>query len=235
MHLSSMKRMEWFIKQYIESNLMGKDKIKVLDVGSYDVNGTYKVFFSDEKYEYVGLDMADGPNVDIVPKNIYEWSEIENDSFDIVISGQALEHIEYPWLTMKEIVRVLKPTGICCIIAPSTIPEHRYPLDCYRYYPDGMKALAKYSGLDAIHVSTGGIPDEKASYEWDSIDNDTILIAAKNLERCIWGGEEENYPQLAIERRVPYVGGSYADLVLYTIKRPFIKMHREVINKKKYF
>ena len=34
--------------------------------------------------------MADGPNVDIVPEATYQWKEIENDTYDITISGQAL-------------------------------------------------------------------------------------------------------------------------------------------------
>ena len=29
--------------------------------------------------------------------------------------------------------------------APSRGPEHRYPNDCWRFYPDGYRALAKYA------------------------------------------------------------------------------------------
>lgn len=39
--------------------------------------------------------MVDGPNVDLVPKDIYYWEEITDESFDLVISGQVFEHIEY--------------------------------------------------------------------------------------------------------------------------------------------
>ncbi|MEM1725222.1 MAG: methyltransferase domain-containing protein, partial [Thermoplasmata archaeon] len=42
-----------------------------------------------------------------VVKDPYNWIEIEDSSVDVVISGQAFEHIEYPWLTIKEIYRVL--------------------------------------------------------------------------------------------------------------------------------
>lgn len=41
-----------------------------------------------------------------------------------------------------------------CIVAPSRGPEHRYPLDCWRYYPDGLSALAKWAGLSVIEAKT---------------------------------------------------------------------------------
>ena len=81
--------MKWFVDNYA-SKIEGK--IKVLDVGSFDVNGTYKPLFEENKYEYFGLDMESGANVDIVLKNPYNWSEIETDSFEIVIS-LSLIHI----------------------------------------------------------------------------------------------------------------------------------------------
>jgi hypothetical protein len=43
--------MKWFVDNYVSQ--IEKDNIKVLDVGSYDVNGNYKQFFMDEKYHYI--------------------------------------------------------------------------------------------------------------------------------------------------------------------------------------
>jgi 2-polyprenyl-3-methyl-5-hydroxy-6-metoxy-1,4-benzoquinol methylase len=103
--------MEYLVNYYDEAIRNGREKIKVLDIGSYDVNGSYRKIFSDSKYEYTGLDMAAGPNVDIVPDSIYDWKEIGDNSYDLVVSGQTFEHIEYPWLTIKEIERVLYPGG----------------------------------------------------------------------------------------------------------------------------
>ncbi|MDO9191143.1 MAG: methyltransferase type 11, partial [Sulfurimicrobium sp.] len=42
--------------------------------------------------------------------------------------------------------------------APSRGPEHRYPVDCWRYYPDGYAALAKYGGLELLEVNTDWDP-----------------------------------------------------------------------------
>ena len=80
---------------------------RVLDVGSYGVNGVYRDLFKENNIEYVGLDIEAGPNVDIVVKDSYCWDCLPDESFDYIISGQAFEHIEYPWLTIKEIYKKL--------------------------------------------------------------------------------------------------------------------------------
>ena len=92
MHTSSMLRMTWFEKDFA-SKLAGNE-ISILDVGSYSVNGSYKGIFSDHKYKYTGMDMSAGPNVDLVLPNPYDWSRIPSDTYDVVISGQAFEHVE---------------------------------------------------------------------------------------------------------------------------------------------
>ncbi len=47
MHKSSYLRMEWFAKTFLNSSDV---PIAVLDVGSYDVNGSYKPLFHSEKH-----------------------------------------------------------------------------------------------------------------------------------------------------------------------------------------
>ena len=178
MHKSSILRMQWFVEQYLSKSSNDK-KIKVLDVGSYDVNGSYKHLFPGDKYDYKGLDMERGPNVDIFIENPYKWKNLETDSFDVVISGQAFEHIEFFWITMSEMARVLKKGGLICIIAPNGFEEHRYPVDCYRFFTDGMVSLARYVCLEPLHAHTNLAP-KTSDRDWysDSF-ADSILIAKK--------------------------------------------------------
>ncbi|MFN3480499.1 MAG: glycosyltransferase, partial [Thermodesulfovibrionales bacterium] len=165
-----------------------KGKVRILDVGSYGVNGTYREIFSDkERFDYTGLDLTPGPNVDYVPSDPYEWEDLPDESFDVIISGQAFEHIEYPWLTIREMKKKLKVGGIICIIAPSRGPEHRYPVDCWRYYPDGFKALAKWAGLEVIDCKTtwgkSGFSD--GSDQW----GDTLCMLRKGNNSFIKTGD----------------------------------------------
>jgi len=172
-----MKRMEWFADKYISKTQ--KNGVSILDIGSYDVNGCYKEIFTDRSYNYTGLDMENGPNVDIVPKNAYKWAEINTDSYDAVISGQALEHIEFFWLTVAEMIRATKKNGLICIIAPNGFEEHRYPVDCWRFFTDGMVALARYHELEILHAHTNCGPTTKSEEWFSKSEADTILVAKK--------------------------------------------------------
>lgn len=156
------------MQKFVEKYLDPSTPLRVLDVGSQDVNGSYKPLFTP--WEYTGADMSEGKNVDIVISDIYIWNEWEEKSFDVVVCGQTLEHVEYPWITMQEIARVVKPGGLVCIIVPSTGPEHKYPLDCWRMFTDGVNALAKYAELTILESYT----DTEVN-DW----HDTVLIAQR--------------------------------------------------------
>jgi len=192
-----MKRVEWFEHNY-KTFLENKTQIRVLDVGGRDINGNYKQLFKAENYIYEVLDIADGDGVDIIPREPYSWKEIEDDTYDIVISGQTFQHIEYPWLTIKEIGRVLKKGGICCILAPSNRYNERYPIVCYGILKDGFVALAKWAGLKVLHVSVAGVPCLETDLDWDYPLDDGMLIAQKPRED---GTVIEHAPQLTVERR----------------------------------
>jgi len=124
---------------------------KVLDVGSMDVNGSYRNLFN-ERIQYLGLDLEQGRNVDLVLKSPYDFP-VASSSMDLIISGQAFEHIEFFWLTWLEMTRVVKDGGYIFLIAPSRGAEHRYPVDCWRFYPDGFSALAKLGSCELIETA----------------------------------------------------------------------------------
>lgn len=164
--------MEWFSKTYLNSG----ENLEILDVGSLDNSGKYNYsdIFKKRKWNYTGLDIQSGPNVDIVVKDIYYWFEIDDESYDVIISGQFFEHLEFFWLTMSQIERVLKPGGYVCIIAPSAGPKHGGDmLNCYRFYEDGLRAMAKYVDLEVIHASVDSREEAKPWY-------DACLVARKS-------------------------------------------------------
>lgn len=175
MHSSSYLNMKNFIDKYLNFS----ERLRIIDIGSQDVgqNSSYKELFNQENWTYVGCDMVSGMNVDVVLSNVYSWKELKSNSADVIISGQVFEHIEYFWITMLEISRVLKTGGICCIIAPSGGNRHRYPLDCWRFYEDGFRALAKYACLDVVEAFT-----QRTRYDFEQFDpiwKDSVLICKK--------------------------------------------------------
>nr|MBA2585907.1 hypothetical protein [Chthoniobacterales bacterium] len=80
-----------------------------------------------------------------------------------------------------QVARALKAGGLCCIIVPSSGPEHRFPLDCWRIYPDGLRALARYADLDVLEAWTQW--EDLPSYDNESNKwHDSVLIAQKTGE-----------------------------------------------------
>lgn len=169
MHRSSYNRIIYFKENYLNP----EEELKILDIGSLDKDGDYNygLILNEEKWTYQGLDLKEGNNVHIVVENPYDWKEIEDETYDVIVSGQAFEHIEYFWLTLEQVKRVLKPGGLFCLIAPSSGPVHRNPYDCYRFNQDGMKAMAKYIKFTVLETGT-----HKDNHNpW----NDSHLIAKK--------------------------------------------------------
>ncbi len=146
MHTASLVHMRANLKKY------GIPPCKVLDVGSMNIEekGCYRQVLTDE-HDYTGIDLEAGDNVDVVLKDPYIYP-FEDDTFDVVLCGQVLEHCENPFKLMEECYRVLKPGGFFFGVAPFKWDEHRFPVDCWRILPDGWKALFTHTGL--THVET---------------------------------------------------------------------------------
>lgn len=178
MHHSAYVNAEKFYHKYCEDNIENK---KILDVGSYDVNGTMKPIF--QKGQYIGLDMEQGPNVDIV--GVSHQIPFEKDEFDIVISSSCFEHDDMFWISYQEMCRVLKPGGYMYVQAPSNGPYHGWPGDNWRFYIDSWKALEKWG--------------KKLGYEIELIEHyiDETTPKAEHESRRIWNDS------VAIYRKKP--------------------------------
>ena len=155
MHPSSMNNMAKMLEMVLTDDMTSKP-FTIIDYGGRKI-GDHQSYFSlpilqkQTNLTYKGLDLERGPGVDIVLTDPYN-SPIADNSIDIVISGQMFEHNEMFWLTFKDIERILKPGGSACIVVPSGGLVHRYPVDCWRFYPDSYAALAKWTGMDLIYA-----------------------------------------------------------------------------------
>ena len=155
MHYGSVVLMREFRQRYVSDELL--HRARLLDVGAmavatrwqwFGVPASYRPIFEGVR-EYVGIDLGEGPGVDVVLTDPYRYP-FESDSFDIVLSGQTLEHAQHPWRAVPEMARVLKPGGWLCVIAPWKWKVHRYPLDCWRILADGMEVLLREAGLTVV-------------------------------------------------------------------------------------
>ena len=165
-----------FAQKFFETYLVEKKDLRIADLGSCNVNGDIKEIFS-KSHEYIGLDLEKGPNVDIVMSDPYKIP-LEDNSVDIVISTSCFEHSEMFWLVFNEIQRILKPNGLFYLNAPSNGPYHAYPVDCYRFYPDSGKALAKWSNVSGFNNVI--MIESFTGIQKDDVWNDFVAIFLKD-------------------------------------------------------
>lgn len=248
MHLSSYKTTLKFLDLYnIKKNI-------VLEVGSKDVgdSNTASNFRSHIKKEdkYIGIDLTAGKNVDIIQKDPY-LIPIDDKSIDIVLSTSVFEHCEFFWLTTNEIFRVLKDDGLFYFNAPSNGAFHKYPVDCYRFYPDSANAIKKWgirSGykdlicLESFTLKKSGsiwndynavfLKNKKYIYNYPKriIDNQTDFYNAyknDNFENCI------NFQMYTEDQRLRGLLGLlyFRFSELFTLK----VFHEIIIHVKKFF
>lgn len=94
---------------------------KILEIGSLNINGTVRDFFSD--CEYIGIDVAPGKDVDIVCQG--QEYDAPDESFDLVVSFECFEHNPEWIATFKNMHRMCKKDGLVLMsCASGARPEH---------------------------------------------------------------------------------------------------------------
>ena len=192
MHASAMNNGKLFFDTYVKK--LGE--VTVVDIGAQDVNGSLRqVCPSNAKY--IGVDFAKARGVDVVLDDPYKLP-FEDNSIDVIVSSSCFEHSEMFWLLFLEIVRILKPEGLFYLNAPSFCGFHRYPVDCYRFFPDSGNALAKWGSRNGFNTIV---------LEHYTMVSDYVCIFLKDL-RCL-----ENHPNRIIHSIREYsCGGMHPNL-----------------------
>jgi SAM-dependent methyltransferase len=135
---------------------MPKDgKYRVVDVGSGTSPGqtaTHRELLHEHDCEYTGVDIRSAPNVDVVMEKPYRLP-LRTRSADVVIAGQVLEHVPFFWASLLEIARVLRPNGYLFLTVPSRGHVHGKD-DCWRFYPDALRAMAAFARLELVEAHT---------------------------------------------------------------------------------
>jgi SAM-dependent methyltransferase len=113
-------------------------------------------------------------------------------AFDVVLSGQVIEHVRRIWVWMQELARVCKSGGYVVTINPVSWPHHEAPIDCWRIYPDGMIALCEDAGLEVVLSKCEGLEStpSRRTYPGQTFDyavEDTRSTRAKRRLKTLLG------------------------------------------------
>lgn len=151
---NSTKWTGWRRKNYefFQKNLENiKKSYEVLDIGAgtapfsalFEPFTTFKVDFEP----YRGIDFLTDLNKPF---------PIADNSFDIIIMSNLLEHIPEPLLLLKECHRILKQEGKLIMTVPFLIKVHQAPYDFLRYTEFMLERLLGLSGFQEIKIEKIG-------------------------------------------------------------------------------
>jgi len=97
-----------FVSTLAQNLTQDYTRVKILEIGSYNVNGSIRDFFVGS--DYIGTDLTDGPGVDFVSDG--HLIDHGDNTYDITISCECFEHNPY-WLeTFLNMYRMTKEGGI---------------------------------------------------------------------------------------------------------------------------
>lgn len=123
-----------------------KDEIqhkRVIDVGAYDFNGSIRPLIESwQPAEYLGVDILEGPCVDVICSADDLIDRFGKEKFDVVLSIEMLEHSRYWQRSISNMKQVCQPGGIIILTTRSYgYPCHGYPNDFWRFELDDMKYI----------------------------------------------------------------------------------------------
>jgi hypothetical protein len=98
-----------FFEVVAKANAELVEGARVLEIGSYDVNGGIRHLFRGAS-DYVGVDLDHGPGVDRV--GFGHEVDDPDQSYDVTLSGECFEHDQHWRETFLNMVRLTRPGGL---------------------------------------------------------------------------------------------------------------------------
>lgn len=149
-----------------ESGLMGRAGLRVIEFGSFDLNGTPRLFFADAA-SYTGVDWRPGAGVDVVSL----VHEARLPACDVVLCCQMLEHDPFWDLTVRKAVELLQVRGgvlICTWAGPGYRPHELETAPPWK----GEGAYYKNLSLDDVsyQLTTANVSRSHTEYQRGTLD-----------------------------------------------------------------
>jgi SAM-dependent methyltransferase len=137
----------------------------VLDVGSYDVNGTVRDLFPHPQTAW-GVDIVPGPGVDEVydgltlPLRPYAGRTLnpDEDRWGSIVCCEVFEHVANPLGMAAEFCRVVKPGGTILLTARGCGFGYHNPPDRWRYMPGTLCEIFDRLGCRTMEWPDPGPP-----------------------------------------------------------------------------
>lgn len=199
MHPTAMQNCQAFFDAYAPHVAPSGDKVNVIEIGSQDVNGSLRSVCPPD-FAYTGVDFVAGRGVDVVLDDPYALP-FADESADLVLASSVFEHSEMFWLLFLEVMRILKPAGLFYLNVPSNGEFHRWPVDCWRFYPDSGNALVtwgKRNGMKPLLLES--YTSLQHADQW----NDFVAVFLKDESHA------QRYPKRILQKKRDFYNGIVA-------------------------
>lgn len=120
---------------------------RILDFGCADQ--PYRGLFAPE-CDFVGADLPGNPlaDLEIRPDGTVAAAD---ESFDLVLSTQVLEHVDDPATYLSESFRLLRPGGRLLLSTHGMMIYHPDPVDLWRWTGEGLRRVVADAGFAIVH------------------------------------------------------------------------------------
>ena len=137
----------WYLEKWVaDASRVGRDKsFRVLDAGAGIA--PYRKYFEHVTYETADFGEVDKEYSELDYTCRLEELPMADETYDLVLCTQVLEHVPEPLPVLREIRRVLKPGGQAWVSAPLFYEEHEAPYDFYRYTRYAWRRMAAEAGF----------------------------------------------------------------------------------------
>jgi len=146
---------------------------RVVELGSLDVVGTIRDLFGEAE-SYVGVDVVEGPSVDVVANAAYWQPDIRP---DMVLCCEVLEHASEAAEIINNAWLMLLPGGIFVVTAAATGRQEHSAIDGLELRPGEY-----YRNVDPVDLRSWlQCFEEVEAFEYHPDRGDVYAVARKQL------------------------------------------------------
>lgn len=143
---------------YLEQRLSSEDPRKVLiDIGAG--RASFRSITKGRFAAAIGVDFYPYECVDVIA-DLTQFLPLIDQSGDIAVATNVLEHLPKPRILLRECYRILKPGGYIIGTVPFLISVHQEPYDFLRYTRYMLELMLHQAGFSRVSVEPLGTPLE---------------------------------------------------------------------------
>lgn len=143
-----------------ERILINSDIITVIDLGCGQGDSIDVLHKIKPDIEWKGVDLEDSSEVRLRTRKGKEFIvfdginiPLNDNSIDLILCKQVLEHVTRPRELLKDVARILKTNGY--FVGSTSHLEAFHSLSCWNYTPYGFKLLLDEAGFNIIEMRSG--------------------------------------------------------------------------------